>query len=478
MARMSRLLGAACLGAAVSAALGAAVVTGEYAPVHRSPAHTPSASHGRVIVKLKARATVMSAARVAQHGGPQVASAMGSRLGLSLHDGRVLGERTQVIQADGVDSATLAATLAQDSEVEWVQVDQRRYVQAAPVNDPLYPDNQTTTTPVAGQWYLRTPNAAAEDSGGLLNVSGINIEPAWAITHGSGAVIVADVDTGITSHPDIVGSAPGAADSKVFASAFSGTTASTAYGYDFVGYAAGTETGYTTTDGELTANDGGLADPDPSDPGDWITAAEDAGTVDNKEFKGCGADGGGPVDSSWHGTQTAGILAAATNNGTGMAGAAYDTKLVPVRVLGKCGGYDSDIIAGALWAAGLLTDTSVPANAHPARVINMSLGGKGTCGSAYVDGLTRLRNAGVVVVAGWVLDERGGDAGGVLVRPADHVRPERGAVVRAGGGQPRGGQQRPAGGVELVGPDGRVEGVEVRRGPYGHALARFSDARV
>jgi serine protease len=405
MARMSRLLGAVCLGAAVSAAVGAVVVTREYAPVHRSPAQAASATHGRVIVKLRQRATALAATDVARRGGPQAASTFAARTGLALKDGRVLNERTQVILAQGVDSATLAATLSQDADVEWAEVDQRRYVQAAPVNDPLYPNDLTATTPASGQWYLRAPDAPAEDSSGALNVSGVNIEPAWAITHGSSAVVVADVDTGITVHPDITGSAPGAGDSKLFAPTFSGTTASTPYGYDFVGYASGTSGGESSTQGLETANDGNLADPDPSDPGDWITAAEDAGTVDNGDFKGCGATGGGAEDSSWHGTQTAGILAAATNNGVGMAGTAYDTKLVPVRALGKCGGYDSDIIAAAEWAGGVLSDSSVPANIHPARVVNMSLGGSGSCPSVYVDGLTRLRNAGVIVVAAAGNDE-------------------------------------------------------------------------
>ena len=57
-----------------------------------------------------------------------------------------------------------------------------------------------------------------------------------------------------------------------------------------------------------------------------------------------------------------------------MAGVGYNTMIVPARALGKCGGYDSDIIAAAEWAGGIAV-VGVPANAHPARVINMSLGG-------------------------------------------------------------------------------------------------------
>ena len=59
------------------------------------------------------------------------------------------------------------------------------------------------------------------------------------------------------------------------------------------------------------------------------------------------------ANSSWHGTRVAGILGAITNNGTGIAGMTWSGWVLPVRVLGKCGGYDSDIIAAMAWAAGL-----------------------------------------------------------------------------------------------------------------------------
>src|SRR5213076_1404299 len=91
--------------------------------------------------------------------GPQKAAVLGSRLGLKLTDGRILGERTQVLKTEGMNSSALAAAVATDGDVEWVEVDRRRFIQSAPVNDPLYPDNLSTATapngPVAGQWYLR-----------------------------------------------------------------------------------------------------------------------------------------------------------------------------------------------------------------------------------------------------------------------------------------------------------------------------------
>ncbi len=404
MARMSRLLGAVCLGAAATAAVAAVVINREYSPVHRShSASAESTAAGRVIVKFKATSATLAAATGSSGSAPRSAHILGARLGLVLADGRSLGSRTQVLHVQGMSSSALAATLAKQADVEWVQVDHKRYVQSVP-NDPLYGGNQLVATPTVGQWYLRAPDAAFEDSSGTKLVSSINIEPAWAITHGSSSIVIGDVDTGITTHPELTGSVDtSSADSKVFPATFSGTTSTTAYGYDFVGYASSDDQ-YALA----TANDGNLDDADPSDPGDWVSATDIANNT-----LGSNCTAADEQDSSWHGTQTAGILAAATNNGQGMAGVGYDTKIVPARALGKCGGYDSDIIAAGMWAGGLSVGVgasghAIPTNTHPARVINMSLGGSGVCATdapAYVDALTALRNNKVVVVAAAGNDE-------------------------------------------------------------------------
>ncbi len=413
MARLTRLLSAVSLGIAVTAAIGAAVAGVENTKVHRTPKHlAESADSGRVIVKFKAGASVLgttktiaSATSSGAPAGPKAAAVLGARLGLAMTDGRALGERTQVLMASGTTSSALVKTVAADPDVEWVQVDHRRFVQSVPVNDPLYPDGLSTTVaptgPASGQWYLRSQYSETVnviDANGVVTptlenvVSGIDIEPAWAITHGSSSIVIADVDTGITSHPDL--------SSKLFAATFSGTTSTTPYGYDFVGYGNG-------TNALAIANDGSLADPDPSDPGDWVSGAENANK--NGPFYECNdsdypdnppGSSNSVLNSSWHGTQTAGILAAATNNGTGMAGTGYNAMVVPARALGKCGGFDSDIIAAMQWAGGIAV-SGVPTNTHPARVINMSLGGSGTCATdapAYIDALTQLRNKGVVAV--------------------------------------------------------------------------------
>jgi hypothetical protein len=72
-------------------------------------------------------------------------------------------------------------------------------------------------------------------------------------------------------------------------------------------------------------------------------------------------------------------------------------RLVPVRALGKCGGFDSDIIAGMRWAAGMSVP-GVPNNPNPAQVINMSLGGSGACSAAYQQAVNDIIAAGVTIV--------------------------------------------------------------------------------
>ena len=84
-----------------------------------------------------------------------------------------------------------------------------------------------------------------------------------------------------------------------------------------------------------------------------------------------------------------------------MAGVAPNATLLPVRVLGKCGGYLSDIVDAITWASGG-TFAGVPANANPAEVINLSLGGSGTCDMLFqeaIDGAV-ARGTTVVVAAG------------------------------------------------------------------------------
>ncbi len=325
----------------------------------RPSAAAEDSSPARVIVQYRSGSGLMQA--LSATGGarvrPQHAGTLGQRLGLPLQDGRVLGERMQALRGQGLNSSALAAKLRLQDDVEWAVVDEKRYISAAP-NDPLYAAN-ASISPAVGQWYLRAPDAAVTSATTPV-VSSVNAEAAWALTTGSASITVAVLDTGVRyDHPDFV-KADGS--SKLWP------------GYDFVS-------------DTVSAGDGSGRDPDATDPGDYSTTNQ------------CGS-GSTASSSSWHGTQTAGLVGAATDNSVGMASVGRNTMVLPVRVLGKCGGSDSDIIAALYWAAGIAIpgDTTTPANPHPAQVISMSLGKTGSCPASYNSVLTALAAAKVTVV--------------------------------------------------------------------------------
>lgn len=180
---------------------------------------------------------------------------------------------------------------------------------------------------------------------------GIEIQTAWNTTVGSSSTVVAVVDTGIVSHSDI--------NSKLLP------------GADMV-----SDSTY--------ANDGGGRDNDPSDPGDWVGYGDPCYQGSN-------------TNSTWHGTHVAGIIAATSNNNNGIAGVNWNAKIVPVRALGKCGGFTSDIADGIKWAAGIPV-SGVSNNANPADVINLSLGGIGPCSAYMQDAINQAKSRGAVVV--------------------------------------------------------------------------------
>jgi serine protease len=163
---------------------------------------------------------------------------------------------------------------------------------------------------------------------------GIRAEGAWDMANGAGAVI-AVVDNGVTRHSDL--------DNNILP------------GYDFT---AGNRGGDGTNPGVVTEK----------------------------------------CTALWHGTHVTGIAAAQTNNGDGIAGIAPAAKVVPVRVLNACGtGFTSDIADGIVWAAGGSID-GVPDNAHPATVVNVSLGGDGACETSLQDAVDYATGRGTPVV--------------------------------------------------------------------------------
>ncbi len=100
-------------------------------------------------------------------------------------------------------------------------------------------------------------------------------------------------------------------------------------------------------------------------------------------------------NSSWHGTRVSGIIGARTNNNIGVAGITWNGYILPVRVIGRCGGFNSDVIAGIRWAAGLAGAGALPTNPYPAQVINISLGSEGACDQASAAAVSAATAAGV-----------------------------------------------------------------------------------
>lgn len=183
------------------------------------------------------------------------------------------------------------------------------------------------------------------------SAGGLNAPAAWDVSTGSG-VTVAVLDTGYRPHTDLA--------------------ANLLAGYDFIS-------------DTFVSRDGNLRDSDARDPGDW--------TLTND----CPPNS--PSDSSWHGTHVAGTIAARTNNSVGVAGVAHNARVLPVRVLGRCGALTSDISDAIIWASGG-TVTGVPTNSTPARVINMSLGSPPgySCSQAEQAAINSARSRGTVVV--------------------------------------------------------------------------------
>jgi serine protease len=320
------------------ASTNAPAATSETNPVRTQPATASQGSTQRLLVKL--RSTAASARSRAQPATNAI-QALTIRVNLTLVESRQIAAGLHAMHVVPVPGETIASTLARlraDADVEYAVPDQRRYPHALP-NDPLY----------VSQWYEQNAQPAAIDA-----------TTAWDTTTGRSDIVIADLDTGIRfDHPDL-GVVPG---NRLLP------------GYNFIS-------------DPLIANDGGGRDADASDPGDWVTAADTA----NPTFAGCTV-----ANSSWHGTRTAGILGAITNNSTGIAGITWQTMILPVRVLGKCGGQDSDILDAMRWAAGLQV-VGIPNNPHPAQIINMSLGAVGACTAAQQTVIDEVVARGVLVV--------------------------------------------------------------------------------
>ncbi|MCU7815874.1 MAG: S8 family serine peptidase [Candidatus Thiodiazotropha sp. (ex Rostrolucina anterorostrata)] len=198
---------------------------------------------------------------------------------------------------------------------------------------------------------LYTPNDSrySEQWHFFEEIGGIRLSQAWDSNQGENT-IVAVVDSGYRPHQDLL--------------------PNILPGYDMVSDL-------------YVANDGNGRDSDAQDPGDY---APECNTYISK----------------WHGTQVAGIVAAVADNNRGVAGTAFKAKLLPVRVIGRCGGYLSDISDGIIWASGANLPGQ-PVNQNPANVINLSLGGEApSCPQTMAQAIdiARQQGATIVVAAG------------------------------------------------------------------------------
>ena len=261
-----------------------------------------------------------------------------NRQGVSTSHLRRMANGAHVFQFSRRMSAAEARTVAQNMRAGDPNVEY-----AEP--DMLLQSTQATATPTdpmyGQQWALSH------------NTAGIRAPGAWSSSKGAG-VVVAVIDTGVRPHADLK--------NNLLA------------GIDFV------------TDTKIS-NDGTGRDGDAADPGDGVAA-------------GFCAAGSAARNSSWHGTHVAGIVAA-TGNTIGVTGVAPLAKILPVRAMGRCGGYTSDIADAITWSAGGAV-AGVAVNSKPARVINLSLGGTGVCSATMQSAIqaARARGALIVVSAG------------------------------------------------------------------------------
>lgn len=304
----------------------------------------------RLIVKYRDETSLSHMARAASRD----ASNLSMRGGVKLYYLRPMSGLAHVMRLSAPVSRDMAIALAtrlmRDSSIEYVEPDAVLWAFAVP-NDPRYSD---------WQWHYAAVDFTTQ------NLGGVGLPFAWNLGRGA-AVVVGVIDTGVAFHPDLAFNVLG--------------------GYDFVSDPS-------------RANDGDGRDSDASDPGDWQVANQ--------------CEPGSPAkNSSWHGTHVAGTVAAVTNNGSDVAGVAYEASVLNLRALGVCGGFSSDIIDAIRWAAGLSVP-GVPPNLFPARVVNMSLGGPGICGIGMQQAIDDAVSRGTLIVVA-----TGNDAATTIFQPAN-----------------------------------------------------------
>lgn len=264
---------------------------------------------------------------------------------------RPYGQNAVIVTVPTEDSAQFTNRLQSDPAVDWIAEDR-----------PVYPADQGAVVGLLNSLPTSFSNRFWHHNRPSTQKAGLNTFGMWENTHGSSNVVVAVLDTGVIfNHPMLQGHLLS--------------------GYDFVSES------FAGNDGQATGRTD--RDADPSDPGDGTTL------LDVVALQGCSLG----TNSSWHGTFVSGLVAGNPQNNVGMLPTAWNVSVLPVRVLGRCGGLSTDLADGIRWAAGLSV-SGVPANPTPAKVINLSLAAQGACVSS-IEGqaIAQARAAGAVVIA-------------------------------------------------------------------------------
>lgn len=263
----------------------------------------------------------------------------------------------------------LANQLMASGEVEWAIPNERAHLQQVAVS----PDDYFFRS--GDQWWAQTAGGSDTDPAPQKLRGTPNLANAWSVSTGSTATIVAVLDTGLISHADL-------------------DSARIMPGRNFH-HSINLASGGMSASLDQDVNNA-------TDPGDYLTQTEkDASPT---AYQNCTVSG-----SSWHGTAVAGIVAATANNNTvGIAGANWNTRILPLRVAGKCGAWESDILDALNWVAG---DSN--GSVKRADVVNLSFGNDGSCDAAYLSIIRKLKQRGVVVVAS------AGNKNGLVSSPAN-----------------------------------------------------------
>lgn len=349
----------------------------------------------QIVVKMRAPSDM------AQSMASTQMRSLSAKAGVGFKAVRPMGGDATVVALDAPmplsQAQQVAERLARDPAVEYAEPNVRMRPMAVPT-DPQFATRQwnllAPTTEYTGS--ITVPMGDPPMTRKAVAAGSSNLPTAWDVTTGAASVVVAVVDTGIVNHPDL---------NNQGVMPFLNEYVRSPQGRFLPGYDLISED--ALGQGINVENDGDVGrDNDPTDTGD---------AVGNNE---CGQDEPGQ-GNSWHGTHSAGIIAATANNtptAAGIAGIGWLVRVLPVRAMGKCGGASSDIADAIRWAAGINIGGSIPMNTTPARVISVGAGTPaGTaCSPMLQSAVDAAIAAGSVIVA-----PTGNDAEFQLSSPAN-----------------------------------------------------------